>query len=363
MADAKTPPYVVDGKMVTVLRGGVGIRVVGDSLAITRQRKAIVAIPAAAVDTLVVQAFGVDFSSQDAWRCAELSIAVLFAAPNGPDVAVMSCPQGPHAAVRRAQSAQKGTGKSRDAAAAMLSAKVGNQALVLKYLARAGRRDGRKNVEQLDQAATGIRELQAKLESAATMPPTDDEIPKWMGFEGSAAALYWQAVRQLLPGELGFEGRCGRGARDPVNQALNFAYGLLYAEVWRAITRVGLDAGIDLLHSAERAGRALVFDLVEELRGPLVDRLVLTLVGRGWRPQTREHDGKVLLTPRDRYVLVEAWKRQKPRALRCGRGKVRVQDLALRQAKALKHSCSASATTTPRFDFGGNDSTHRPSRN
>jgi hypothetical protein len=38
-----------------------------------------------------------------------------------------------------------------------------------------------------------------------------------------------------------FKARRNRGATDPVNQGINYVYGMLYGEVWRALVRVGLD--------------------------------------------------------------------------------------------------------------------------
>ena len=55
-------------------------------------------------------------------------------------------------------------------------------------------------------------------------------------------------------------------------------YVLLANDCASALESVGLDAYVGFLHT-DRPGRAsLALDLMEELRGPLADRLVLTLI-------------------------------------------------------------------------------------
>jgi CRISPR-associated endonuclease Cas1 len=103
-----------------------------------------------------------------------------------------------------------------------------------------------------------------------------------MGAEGQAGAAYWRRIADLLPSELGFSGRKGRGAKDPVNQCLNYVYALLYSEVWCAVARAGLDPYFGLIHGSQRDEGGLVFDLIEEFRSPFVDRLVFGRIGRGF---------------------------------------------------------------------------------
>jgi CRISPR-associated protein Cas1 len=87
-----------------------------------------------------------------------------------------------------------------------------------------------------------------------------------MGFEGHAAAIYWSQVARLVPENLAFGGRVTLSAQDPVNQCLNYIYGILYGEVWRAVVGAGLDPYFDLIHGSVRDQGSLVFDLIEEFR-------------------------------------------------------------------------------------------------
>jgi CRISPR-associated protein Cas1 len=127
-----------------------------------------------------------------------------------------------------------------------------------------------------------LRESSARIASLDPTQPTLRAVA--MGHEGQAAARYWRAFASLLPVELEFTGRHTHNASDPVNSAINYVYGLLYGEVWRAVIRAGLDPYFAILHGSEHDQGSLVFDLIEELRAPFGDRVVLGLIGRGWVP-------------------------------------------------------------------------------
>lgn len=75
-------------------------------------------------------------------------------------------------------------------------------------------------------------------------------------------------------------GRHGRGAADPINILLNYAYGLLRTEVIRAILTCGLDPHAGFLHSSGRNKPALALDLMEEFRAPIADSVVISMINR-----------------------------------------------------------------------------------
>lgn len=108
----------------------------------------------------------------------------------------------------------------------------------------------------------------------------------------------------LLPDEMDFPGRCTRNAEDPVNQSLNYVYGCLYAAVWRALAVAGLDPFVGILHGSERPSASLVFDLIEEFRCGFGDRVVLSLIGRGFRPELGREG---MLRGRTRRFLIRAF--------------------------------------------------------
>jgi CRISPR-associated protein Cas1 len=143
-----------------------------------------------------------------------------------------------------------------------VAAKIGNQATLL-------RRHG-------DAAAT-VNELR-ELQRRATRVTSLVEL---FGVEGDAAARYFGQFQTMLTSAvrevegISFSGRTRRPARDPVNAALNYCYGLLLADVIRAVVACGLDPHAGFLHSSERNKPALALDLCEEFRAPIADSVVI----------------------------------------------------------------------------------------
>jgi len=122
-----------------------------------------------------------------------------------------------------------------------------------------------------------------------------------MSVEGRAAQSYWRVVGRLIPEELAWPGRLTRGACDPFNAALNYGYGILYAQIERAMVLAGLDPYAGFLH-ADRPGKpSLVLDATEEFRQAVVDRTIIALVNRGGSLE-QEDDGMLTATARKRIA-------------------------------------------------------------
>jgi CRISPR-associated protein Cas1 len=90
--------------------------------------------------------------------------------------------------------------------------------------------------------------------------------------EGRVALRYWQTIAGVLPESLDFRGRStssrANNASDPVNSALNYAYGVLEGECRRAINVVGLEPSVGFLHefAGYQTKQSLVYDLQEPFR-------------------------------------------------------------------------------------------------
>ena len=123
------------------------------------------------------------------------------------------------------------------------------------------------------------RDLQAR----ARLAPS---LPELLGIEGDAAARYFSAFETMLTAavrrsqRLKLDTRARRPTRDPVNAALNFCYGMLFADVTRAIVACGLDPHAGFLHSG-RNKAALALDLSEEFRPPVADAVVIAAFNNG----------------------------------------------------------------------------------
>jgi CRISPR-associated protein Cas1 len=115
-----------------------------------------------------------------------------------------------------------------------------------------------------------------------------------------------------------FTERSRRPPRDPINALLSFIYTLLTNECVAACEGVGLDPQVGFLHALRSGRPALALDLMEELRAPLADRFVLTLINRG---QVKPDDfidrpgGAIYLTDDARKKVLTAYQNRKKEEL------------------------------------------------
>lgn len=124
--------------------------------------------------------------------------------------------------------------------------------------------------------AQSINELLAlgdQLRSAATL----DQI---RGHEGAAAASYFSAYASCVPAAFGFHKRTRRPPLDPVNALLSFGYTLLFYNIYAIARARGLSPYVGSLHALRQGHPALCSDLIEELRAPIVDSLVTSLLNK-----------------------------------------------------------------------------------
>lgn len=191
----------------------------------------------------------------------------------------LSSPEMRTVATRRAQYFAYEDLRSGHLAKAFVLAKMRNQKGLLGTLAKNRKDSDSEAANKIIQFRDIIDSMIARLEGfdAQKIELSRSAI---LGFEGSASSAYWEAVKQVIPEELKFDERSGRGALDPLNAMLNYGYGVLESEVWRAIHYAGLDPYGGFLH-ADRPGKpSMVLDLMEEFRQQLVDRPVFLLATR-----------------------------------------------------------------------------------
>jgi CRISPR-associated protein Cas1 len=87
-----------------------------------------------------------------------------------------------------------------------------------------------------------------------------------MAYEGNSSKHYYSTLAYLIPQEFKFEGRSRRPAKDEFNAMLNYAFGVLYGKVEKALIVAGLDPYIGILHTDNYNKKSLVFDIIEKYR-------------------------------------------------------------------------------------------------
>ncbi len=102
-----------------------------------------------------------------------------------------------------------------------------------------------------------------------------------MGSEGFGSKTYFSAYARLLLNGFEMIGREFYPPPDPVNALLSFGYMILFNEINSLLEAHGFDVFLGFLHSAKYGRASLATDLIEELRSPVIDRMVIYLINQG----------------------------------------------------------------------------------
>lgn len=100
------------------------------------------------------------------------------------------------------------------------------------------------------------------------------------GVEGRMGAVYFAALAEILPPELGFEGRNRRPPKDPFNASLSLGYTLLYSEATLALYGAGLDPFVGFFHALHFGRKSLACDVMEPIR-PMLDEWLVECFAEG----------------------------------------------------------------------------------
>jgi len=142
-----------------------------------------------------------------------------------------------------------------------LSQKLENQSDFLNDL----KKHRSKQHEFLDEKIEKILEFREKI-TTTTAENINDIAESLRGWEGSSGRHYFDALSVCMPEAFAFKGRSFRPAKDEFNAMLNYAYGVLYSRVERALMLAGLDPYVGFLHRDDYNTKSLVFDFIEPYR-------------------------------------------------------------------------------------------------
>lgn len=277
----------------------------GETVAVSLYGERLLRIPL--VNLEAIQTFGWNIGASPALMaaCAEKGIHIAFCNPRGRLLCNVSGFTHGNVLLRRHQYRMADNLKeSLFVAKEMIAAKILNSRTVLQRIAR-------DHSELAPVLGSVIKEL-AVSTRCARRASSHAEL---LGVEGHAAERYFSVFSHLIiPSEFTFESRNRRPPTDPVNALLSFVYSLLSNDCKSALEAVGLDSAVGLLHK-ERPGRpGLALDLMEEVRAPMADRLVLALLNRRQLKHTdfhMENSVGVRLSDNARKVVLTAWQERK----------------------------------------------------
>jgi len=258
---------------------GSVLRRVGERLVVTKDHQVLEDVPIIHVDQVVVMG-NVQLTTPVMALLLQREVDVVFLSSRGKFRGRLMTTGSRFAELRHRQLRLMDDGRKVLAVAReVVAAKLANQAHLLEQLSAR-------------QAARQIRRDEGKARRASTL----DGL---RGHEGAAGARYFAVLKDLIPAEWGFTRRIYHPPTDPVNGMLSLGYTLLLKDATAAVQLVGLDPFLGFFHTVQQGRPSLVLDLMEPFR-PVVDRLVLALIGEGkvtprdFRARRRE-DGAVLL--------------------------------------------------------------------
>ena len=246
------------------------------------------------LDQIVIASRGVSVSSDLIEACTERGIEISFLSFNGKPYAKLNSPSLTATVMsRREQLAAYHDERGLEIAKRFAAGKLKNQVNLVRYFGKYRKKQAPKKYDELMERIGKIEEILSELRTLETPAdtPVDAMRSTLLNLEGRAGALYWECVQRLLPTGR-FDTRNHRGAVDDVNALLNYGYGILYSQVWSALSLAGLEPFAGFLH-VDRPGKpSLVLDFIEEFRQSVVDRVVFAMINKRFNVGWEEPDSE-----------------------------------------------------------------------
>jgi group II intron reverse transcriptase/maturase/CRISPR-associated endonuclease Cas1 len=274
---------VADEAEVVVSSPGVFIGKTGKRLVIREARKNIHEHPFSKIRQITVTANGVSLSSDVIWSCGTNKVPLVFINRKGIAYATLQSPNYSMGDLSVLQVRMHETEKALNLAKKIISGKSRNQMNLIKFYTRHRSKTDPVFSNRVSSSLESMEKDLNEIHQVNTREGYPVAKNRLFTTEARISSYYWYIVRLLLPPELSFEKRDKRGAKDVVNNMLNYGYGILYQRVWHAVNMVGLNPNISFFHSFQKNKPTLVFDFIEEFRQALVDRPLFSLMTKGTR--------------------------------------------------------------------------------
>ena len=182
----------------------------------------------------------------------------------------------------------------------ILTCKICNQKTIIRNYNRRAKSDT-------------VTKLYQKIKYLAEKISQSETIEVCMGYEGSIARNYFQALGKLVPEKFSFSARTRKPPKDRFNAMISFGYTLLLYDFYTAIQNAGLHPYIGFLHALKNGHPALASDLMEPWRPAVVDALCLSLISHSIIQAEQfeiTEDGGVYLNPVGRKIFIEEYERR-----------------------------------------------------
>ena len=284
----------------------------GENVVIRAQEKELGRVPIHNLEGMAV--FGYQGISPALMRhFCEMGKWVSFLSPTGRFLASVNGEMKGNVLLRKEQyRISDSESRSLDIAKHMIGAKTANSKTVIQRFTR----DHPFSTDN-----NRLAEILRLLSGDLPLVKTCGSLDSLRGIEGLQANRYFSVFGELILQErefFRFAGREKRPPKDPMNALLSFVYSLCANECASALSCAGLDPYVGFLHTDRPGRKSLALDLMEELRAPLCDRFVLSIINQkqiGESDFVVKENGTVLLKEEPRKKLLVGWQEKKKEAL------------------------------------------------
>jgi len=228
------------------------------------------------------------------------------------------------------QQAMAGVKQRNTIALSIIEGKVKNQHALLKYFHKYHKLNFPNLSPAMEQMNGAVDHFKTFKKEANLSE--ENFTAKLMGHEAQVAICYWGYIRELLmDDEVGFVSREHQGAQDLVNCMLNYGYSMLYVRIWQSLLVAKLNPFDGVIHARRDGKPALVYDMIEIFRSQVVDRIVISLVQKGY--DLGVNNG--LLTDSTRQTLAKAVMERLARYEKYKGQEMKMEQIIERQTKQL----------------------------
>lgn len=284
----------------------------GENIVVREQQKTLARYPLHNLQDIVLFTY-LGMSPQLMERCMEYGIGIAYMSPQGRLIARIQGSSKGNILLRRTQyRVADDPAQSLDIVRNIIAAKVYNEKWVMERYIR--QYEHRLDCRRLQACSLQLTDMLEKVRGASAL----DTL---RGFEGSAQALYFSCFDDMIlnqKDDFTFGIRSRRPPLNRVNALLSFMYAVLANDVASALETVGLDAYAGFMH-VDRPGRvSLALDVMEELRAPVADRFVLSLINKKVVDAgdfDAESNGAVMLNESGRKKVIAKWQERKKEEL------------------------------------------------
>jgi CRISPR-associated protein Cas1 len=262
------PPALVSLRTLYVHEHGATLRCEQQRLEVVKDGEEVLSLPLHKIDQVVL--FGNSQITTSAMKlCLRSGVPILLLSGGGRFLGSVESGGGQNIELQQKQFERRGDGAfALDVARRVVEGKIHNCRALLQRRGRSSASDAR-----VPEAVAQMERMADALARASTL----DEV---RGYEGAASAAYFGGLAACVGSPFVFERRTRRPPLDPVNALLSFGYTLLLQNVYALVRARGLSPYVGYLHELRQGHPALCSDLIEELRAPVVDSLITSVINK-----------------------------------------------------------------------------------